>query len=310
MQAIFKFVHHFKKNLPLCGRDTSIVLLKALLDRIENKRTTLSDLVNLLNNSTQCTKFAIMTANEYLETDQNNRINLTKKFYTDFNISEEDFENINIVNLATIEPKKQTVVDLTTPRSNPTLVIGDDEGNLQEIVLARPDQVEQKIELINNSKALETLTTTLLATADKKAQNRKAAPKQKAVQDNSTNPVIVGLELFDELYRGKFPELPPPKHSVKDRTNFKELADHFGGKVLSDTIQWFFKNYDDLKKKYNWTYPSVGLFYGFRNSIFPLAIKNEKVDNNVKWGSHHKEDNDRDDGDEVGFGIKLDDDDN
>ena len=310
MQAIFKFVHHFKKNLPMCGRDTAIVMLKTLLDHMTDKKTTISDINNLLDGNQQNTNFAIITASEYLEKTSNGSVFLTNSFFKDFNISKDDFTTLDVINLATIEPKKQTVVDLTTPRSNPTLVIGDDEGNLQEIVLARPDQVEQKIELINNSKALETLTTTLLATADKKAQNRKAAPKQKAVQDNSTNPVIVGLELFDELYRGKFPELPPPKHSVKDRTNFKELADHFGGKVLSDTIQWFFKNYDDLKKKYNWTYPSVGLFYGFRNSIFPLAIKNEKIDNNVKWGSHHKEDNDRDDGDEVGFGIKLDDDDN
>ena len=310
MQAIFKFVHHFKKNLPMCGRDTAIVMLKTLLDHMTDKKTTISDINNVLDGNQQNTNFAIITASEYLEKTSNGSVFLTNSFFKDFNISKDDFTTLDVINLATIEPKKQTVVDLTTPRSNPTLVIGDDEGNLQEIVLARPDQVEQKIELINNSKALETLTTTLLATADKKAQNRKAAPKQKAVQDNSTNPVIVGLELFDELYRGKFPELPPPKHSVKDRTNFKELADHFGGKVLSDTIQWFFKNYDDLKKKYNWTYPSVGLFYGFRNSIFPLAIKNEKIDNNVKWGSHHKEDNDRDDGDEVGFGIKLDDDDN
>ena len=294
----------------MCGRDTAIVMLKTLLDHMTDKRTTISDINNLLDGNQQNTNFAIITASEYLEKNSNGSVSLTNNFFKDFNISEDDFTALDVINLATIEPKKQTVVDLTTPRSNPTLVIGDDDGNLQEIVLARPDQVEQKIELINNSKALETLTSTLLATADKKAQNRKAAPKQKAVQDNSTNPVIVGLELFDELYRGKFPELPPPKHSVKDRTNFKELADHFGGKVLSDTIQWFFKNYDDLKKKYNWTYPSVGLFYGFRNSIFPLAIKNEKVDNNVKWGSHHKEDNDRDDGDEVGFGIKLDDDDN
>ena len=310
MQAIFKFVHHFKKNLPMCGRDTAIVMLKTLLDHMTDKRTTISDINNVLDGNQQNTNFAIITASEYLEKSSNGSVSLTNNFFKDFNISEDDFTALDVINLATIEPKKQTVVDLTTPRSNPTLVIGDDDGNLQEIVLARPDQVEQKIELINNSKALETLTSTLLATADKKAQNRKAAPKQKAIQDNSTNPVIVGLELFDELYRGKFPELPPPKHSVKDRTNFKELADHFGGKVLSDTIQWFFKNYDDLKKKYNWTYPSVGLFYGFRNTLFPLAIKNEKIDNNVKWGSHHKEDNDRDDGDEVGFGIKLDDDDN
>ncbi len=296
----------------MCGRDTAIVMLKTLLDEMSDKATTLNDLNSLLDGNMQNTKFAILTTDEYLHIGANNRIIFDKKFYTDFNISKEDYANVDIVNLATIE-KKQTVVDLTTPRANPTLVIGDDDGNLQEIVLARPDQVQPqqpKIELINNSDALATLTSTLMATADKKASSRKAAPKQKAIQEGTTNPVIVGLELFDELYRGKFPDLPSPKHSVKDRTNFKELADHFGGKVLSDTIQWFFTNYDELKKKYNWTYPSVGLFYGFRNSIFPLAIKNEKIDNNVKWGSHHKQDNDRDDGDEVGFGIKLDDDEN
>lgn len=308
MQAIFKFVHYFKKNLPMCGRDTAIVLLQALLDHMSDKQTTLSSINEMLDNNMQNTNFAIITTNEYLQKETNGRLILSKSFFQDFNITEEDFLDLNIVNVATV--KKQTVVDLSTPRANPTLVIGDDDGNLQEIVLARPDQVQAqqpKIELINNTDALATLTSTLMATADKRASSRKAAPKQKAIQEGTINPVIVGLELFDELYRGKFPELPPPKHSVKDRTNFKELADHFGGKVLSDTIQWFFSNYDELRKKYNWTYPSVGLFYGFRNTIFPLAIKNEKIDNNVRWGSHHKEDNDRQDGDEVGFGIKLDD---
>lgn len=303
VQAIIKFLATYHAVISDLVPQHIMMLCVCLTDKIIGINTTIDNL------TTRCSinKYAIdllVSRTGYISV-QGNSIVLEPSFFKDFQIVPQEL-NMDVVYIDRYVAPEQPII--RTEQSPPAIMLTTDQGEQRYIELVPAGQSQDKpIELINNSKALETLTSTLLATADKKAQNRKAAPKQKAVQDNSTNPTIVGLELFDELYRGKFPELPPPKHSVKDRTNFKELADHFGGQVLANTIQWFFKNYDDLKKKYNWTYPSVGLFYGFRNSIFPLAIKNEKIDNNVKWGSHHKEDNDRDDGDEVGFGIKLDD---
>jgi hypothetical protein len=305
VQAIIKFLATYHAVIGDLVPQHIMMLCVSLSDKVIGIDTTIDNLTTRCNvNKYAIDSLAYRTG--YISV-QGKYIILQPSFFKDFQIVPEEL-NMQVVYIDRYVAPEQPIV--RTEQSPPAIMLTTDQGEQRYIELVPAGTVVEQskpIELINNTKALSTLTQTLMDNADKKATSRKAAPKQKAVQEGSTNPVIVGLELFDELYRGKFPELPPPKHSVKDRTNLKELADHFGGKVLADTIQWFFSNYDDLKKKYNWTYPSVGLFYGFRNSIFPSAIKNDKITNDVKWGSHHKETNDRDDGDEVGFGIKLDD---
>jgi hypothetical protein len=302
VQALIKFLATYHSVIGEIVPQHSLMLCVCLADKIIGINTTVDNL------TTRCcvNKYAVdlLASRTGYVVVQGNNIYLQDTFFKDFNIVQQELA-MEVVYIDKYVAPEQPIV--RTEQSPPAIMLTTDSGEQRYIELVPAGSTEKPIQLINNTDALGTLTKTLMATADKKASTRKAAPKQKATQEGSTNAVIVALELFDELYRTKFADLPPPKHSMKDRTSLKELADHFGGKVLSDTIQWFFTNYEELKKKYNWSYPSVGLFYGFRNSIFPLAIKNEKVDNNVKWGSHHKEDNERDDGDEVGFGIKLDD---
>ena len=280
-----------------------------LIDKISGVQTTIDNL------TTRCcvNEFAVNLMSirtNWIEVNGRN-INLTDAFFKTFQIVPQELTMETLVvdkYTAPIEPQQPIV---RTEYSPPALILSDEDGreHYVELVKANPNgtpppQPESKpIELINNTKALSTLTQTLMQTADKSAKSRKSAPKQTANQVGSTNPSVIALELFDELYRNKFTDLPPPKHSLKDKKAMAELCDHYGGKIVSDTIQWFFTNYDTLKQKYKWEYPSIGLFNGFRNTIFPLATKKEEVNTNPQWGSHHNEKNDRADGDEIGFGF-------
>lgn len=316
MQAILKFVAKYKTIFDMGGRDTAISLLYVLVNELQDKKTSFKDFCLYFSNNSAQIRFNFDSCLGYLQVDKsNNTVFLTDSFYRDFGIT---YEERHLLQAFSPSPN---VIDITTPRTQPTIILADDNGDLQEVVLAKPNEqvsqpqpqaialpIENKpIELINNTKALSTLTSTLMQTADKSAKGRKSAPKQTANQVGSTNPSVVALELFDELYRNKFDDLPPPKHSLRDKKAMAELCDHYGGKSVSDTIQWFFANYDALKSKYKWEYPSISLFNGFRNTIFPLATKKEDVNTNPQWGSHHNDKNDRKDGDEIGFGFGDDD---
>lgn len=143
---------------------------------------------------------------------------------------------------------------------------------------------------------------------------RKAAPKKpaKAPSKASFSPLEVNPAEWSDTHALKYIEIrwcemkwqtPYPSWGARDYANIKRLMGEYGGDSLKKIIDVVFDNWTALQQKFSWTgLPSTGILWGFRNSLAPIAFGDTAVTQGAKsWGSAHKTDNDRDDGDEVGW---------
>ena len=94
---------------------------------------------------------------------------------------------------------------------------------------------------------------------------------------------------------------PPPRFFGRDMKHTKDLISIYGAEVVSDVITKCISDWESIAPKFNIKgYPSMPIFWGFRNSIFPLMIDGE-LDNKPSWGSQFSDTDDTPDGGEIGW---------
>ena len=81
---------------------------------------------------------------------------------------------------------------------------------------------------------------------------------------------------------------PAPRFTMRDRKHSKDLITAYGPDVVAKVIDGAISSWESLapKLRLNNAYPSMGIMYGYRNSIFPLMIDGDPNNGNPSWGSH------------------------
>ena len=106
---------------------------------------------------------------------------------------------------------------------------------------------------------------------------------------------VVALE-----WREKW-QSPPPRFFGRDLKHGKDLISIYGAEVVTDVIRRCVKDWEEIAPRFNIKgYPSMPIFWGFRNSIFPLMIDGE-LDTKEGWGSQFDNKESRSEGDEIGW---------
>lgn len=160
----------------------------------------------------------------------------------------------------------------------------------------------------------DTLKAAFVSSAPKvarKAAPTKPTPSASATALKSMSPLEVDVAQWQDVHVLRYIEIrwsemkwqtPCPSWGVKDRANVKRLRETYGADTRK-IIDVVFDHWTTLQAKFSWTgFPSTGMIWGFRNSLAPIAFGDVSVTQGSKaWGSSHKTDNDRDDGDEVGW---------
>lgn len=95
---------------------------------------------------------------------------------------------------------------------------------------------------------------------------------------------------------------PPPRFFGRDMKHAKDLISIYSAEVVSDVIKRCVKDWETIAPRFNIKgYPSMPIFWGFRNSIFPLMIDGE-LQGKPTWGSQFNDETDsRPDGGEIGW---------
>lgn len=80
----------------------------------------------------------------------------------------------------------------------------------------------------------------------------------------------------------------PPRFTKRDLGHAKQLIEQYGSEDTANVIKKIIENWEKIKMEYTIKgYPSMPIFFGFRNSFFPLVIDGG-IDDSPKWGSHFK----------------------
>jgi len=109
------------------------------------------------------------------------------------------------------------------------------------------------------------------------------------------------MELVLALEWKKKWQSPPPRFYGRDLKHAKDLIKIYTAETVASVLKWAVENWEMLCERYNIKgYPSMPIFWGFRNSIFPLFIDGE-VNSKPSWGSHYSNDESRPDGQEIGW---------
>jgi len=94
---------------------------------------------------------------------------------------------------------------------------------------------------------------------------------------------------------------PPPRFFGRDMKHAKELIAIYGAEVVADVLQRSIADWESLAPHFNIKgYPSMPIFWGFRNSIFPLMIDGE-LNSKPNWGSQFTKEDSTPDGGEIGW---------
>ena len=165
-----------------------------------------------------------------------------------------------------------------------------------------------KEEVHNNP--LGAVISAALAQASTKESSRK--PLEKVTQEskqlraflskNVSNYNCNDIEVvLSTIWRKKWTSVPPPKFMGRDRKHAKDLIEHYGPADTVKVISQVIENWEDYAARLSINgYPSMPLFWGYRNSLFPLVLQGNNGAK-PKWGSHFDENNTRDPGDEIGW---------
>ena len=87
---------------------------------------------------------------------------------------------------------------------------------------------------------------------------------------------------------------PAPRFTMRDRKHAKDLITTYGPDVVAKVIDQAIASWEALAPKLRLqnAYPSMGIMYGYRNSIFPLIIDGDPSAGKASWGSHFDRDKD------------------
>lgn len=128
---------------------------------------------------------------------------------------------------------------------------------------------------------------------EKKPKKRRAprGPAKKSQDFSEKSPESYNVNDIEQVlasaWQSKGWRTPPGSFTMRDKGNAKRLIETYGPAVVADVITKAISQWESLcpKLRLSGAYPSIGLIYGYRNSIFPLMIDG---DNSAKpsWGSH------------------------
>ena len=94
---------------------------------------------------------------------------------------------------------------------------------------------------------------------------------------------------------------PPPRFFGRDLKHAKDLIAIYSAKTTSEVIVWALENWDMLCTRFSIQgYPSMPIFWGFRNSIFPMFIDGD-LSSNPSWGSQFDKKDSDTQGSEIGW---------
>jgi len=104
---------------------------------------------------------------------------------------------------------------------------------------------------------------------------------------------------------------PPSSFTGKDRGLAKKLIEQFGAANTAEVIKATIVQWGRIKEEFPQLngYPSVGMIFGFRSSLFPLVLEGDldKAAKGPSWGSHAPDGKQTPEGEESGwFGVDLD----
>jgi biotin operon repressor len=170
------------------------------------------------------------------------------------------------------------------------------DDKLPEKPLEKPvlPTLESKPDITLDSKAVPTLDSKAALTLDSKVTiettKEKEIKKESDREVYSTNdlPKSRGQKMFDSYkakevaeynandlcyyFSEKYQDIIGVKYSrilQKDRSQMKQLLDDYGADHVVKAIDYLVQNYHSLIQGY----PSIAVLYGFRNTIFPSAVK-------------------------------------
>lgn len=185
-------------------------------------------------------------------------------------------------------------------------------GSLKDLVGAPqdPPQTDRPIEPNKPKSELERIVdaaNSLSADANKKRTPTQTKPKhwQRIRKFQEKTPDQYNAKDLEFVLAMKWKEKwnsPPPRFYGRDLKHAKDLIGIYTAEVVTNVINWSLDNWEQLCERYNIKgYPSMPIFWGFRNSIFPLYIDGEVNTSNPSWGSHFNEEQSREDGEEIGW---------
>lgn len=167
-----------------------------------------------------------------------------------------------------------------------------------------PKSAEPKSELERIVEAANALS----ADANKKRTPAQTSPKQyqRIRKFQEKTPDQYNAKDMEFVLAMKWKEKwnsPPPRFYGRDMKHAKSLIEIYTAETVSQVIVWSLDNWELLCDKYNIKgYPSMPIFWGFRNSIFPLYIDGELNTSAPSWGSHFNQEDTRPEGSELGWG--------
>lgn len=95
---------------------------------------------------------------------------------------------------------------------------------------------------------------------------------------------------------------PPPRFFGRDLKHVKELINIYSPEVVAEVLISCIRDWEKISSKFKINgYPSMPIFWGFRNSIFPMIIDGE-IEDKPSWGSQYDTEKDsRPEGEEIGW---------
>jgi len=155
-----------------------------------------------------------------------------------------------------------------------------------------------------------TIDSALKATAPKKKRRAVKTKPRAKVSNTHQSPLEVAptdwapthvLKYFEIRWCEQGWKTPPPRWQAKDRMNAKRFFEEYSGDSRK-IIDYLFDHWTALQGRFNIQgLPSMGIMWGFRSSIVPLALGDVSTAQTKQWGSTHDSSANRDDGDEVGW---------
>lgn len=102
-------------------------------------------------------------------------------------------------------------------------------------------------------------------------------------------------------WKSRWDKVPPPRFTGRDRKHAKDLIEHYGAAETAKVINTIVVEWETYSAKFSLGgYPSMPLFWGYRNSLFPLVLQGDSTGKPL-WGTHFKKEDSRSEGDEVGW---------
>jgi biotin operon repressor len=162
------------------------------------------------------------------------------------------------------------------------------DDKLPEKPLEKPalPTLESKPDITLDSKAVPTLDSKVTIETIKEKEIKKESHRE--VYSTNDLPKSRGQKMFDSYkakeiaeynandlcyyFSEKYQDIIGVKYSrilKKDRSQMKQLLDDYGADHVVKAIDYLVQNYHSLIQGY----PSIAVLYGFRNTIFPSAVK-------------------------------------